>query len=80
MNVPKTDQELVDHITRLVMDDPSLQQANDLYVRAVQGRSLDDDVSDTEAYWDAYSTRLLELVLRAATTWHFAPKQEEVVF
>ncbi len=66
MNVPKTDQELVDRITRLVMDDPSLQQATDLYVRAIQGRSLTDDVSDTEAYWDAYRTRLLELVLCAA--------------
>ena len=80
MDVPSTDQELIDHITRLVLDDGPLQQATDLYVRALQGRSLTDQVDDSEGYWDAYSTRLLELVLRAATTWHFAPKQEELVF
>jgi len=80
MKVPSTDQELVDHITSLIMDDQGLSQALDLYVRAVQGRSLDEDVSDSEEYWAHYTTRLMELVLRAATKWHFAPRQEEVVF
>jgi len=80
MNVPSTDQELIDHITRLVMDDQPLTQAIDLYVRAVQGRSLKDDVTDSEAYWDTYHQRLVDMVIRSVASWHNAPKQEWVVF
>ena len=80
MKVPATDLDLIAHITRLIMDDEGLGQAIDLYVRAVQGRSLDEDVTDSEAYWGAYTTRLMELTIRAMSEWHFPPKQEEVVF
>ena len=76
----KTEEEVLEHITRLVMDDPELQQANDLYVRAAQGRSLDDEVDDSDAYWDLYHSRLVDMVLRSVVTWSNAPKQEELVF
>ena len=80
MDVPKTDEELVEHITRLVMDDQPLNRAIDLYARAIQGFTLEDDVSDSETYWDSYHTRLVDMVLRAVQTWYFPPKQEELVF
>jgi hypothetical protein len=77
---PLTDDDLINEITRTIMDNAVLQQATDAYVRAVQGRETDDDVSDSESYWDLYSSRLMELTLKAITTWHYAPTQEEVVF
>ena len=80
MNVPATDQDLVDHITNLVLNDQGLSQAIDLYVRAVQGRSPDEDVTDSGEYWATYHQRLVDLTIRAVSSWHFVPKQEEVVF
>ncbi len=79
MNVPATDRDLIDSITSLVMNDEPLGQAVDLYVRAVQRNTLEDEVDDSESYWDLYHQRLVDLVLRAIVTWHYAPKQEEVV-
>ena len=76
----ETDDQVVQHITSLVMDDPKLSRSIDLYVRAAQGRSLDDEVDDSEAYWDLYHSRLVDMVLRSVVTWSNAPKQEELVF
>ncbi len=80
MDVPSTDQELIDSITSLVMNDEPLSQATDLYVRAAQGRSLEEEVDDSEAYWDAYHARLVDLVLRSIVTWTHMETQEELVF
>lgn len=75
-----TDDDLINEITRSIQDNPVIQRHTDAYVRAIQGRSLEDDVSDSDAYWDAYSRRLMELTLRAVTSWHNAPTQQEAVF
>lgn len=76
----ETDEEVIEHITRSVLDNQKLQRATDLYVRAVQGRNLTDKVDDSEAYWDLFHSRTVDMVLRSVVTWHMAPKQEEVVF
>lgn len=79
-NLQMTDEGLIQHFTHVVMDDPILQYHIDAYVRAAQGRDANDDVSDSDAYWTAYTERLTHIALRSMAGWVNLPKHEELVF
>ncbi len=74
------DEQIIQELTDSVINNEFVQNALDVYVRTLQGIGQDDDVSDNSAYWEEFSRKLQNYIIRMVPSLVKEYKYDQIVF
>lgn len=80
MAVESVDDQIIDALKQSVIDNEFVADKLDKYTRALLAYQPDDDVSDSEMYWETYSRKLQYYIISMVPDLVREYKYSEIVF